>query len=303
MKEQHDLAKWLEGKMSGSELDAFERSAEFAEYDKIRRYSAQLQGPDFNTDALYQNVVSQPKKNQTDDIKVVSLKANWFLRIAAVLVIGVGLFFAAKNGMTETQTAAYGKEQTFQLPDASQVTLNSGSEIEYKKWNWRGNRCLQLDGEAFFKVTHGNTFDVCTNLGKVTVVGTQFNVKARGKRFEVQCYEGKVRVQSNNRVVVLTPGMAIAVEGEQHIESPRVGERPLWMQDQMSFNEEKLDAVIAELERQYDIAITKHNITNNQKFTGTIPADNLDLALEIIGSAYNFKHTKTGKNSITFIGK
>jgi len=297
MKEQHDLAKWLEGKMSGSELDAFERSTEFAEYDKIRRYSEQLKGPDFNTDAMYQNVIAQPKN------KVIAMKRNWFLRIAAIFVIALGLFFTARNTVTQTEMAANGKEQVFQLPDASEVTLNSGSQIEYKKWNWSSKRSLQLDGEAFFKVTKGNTFDVCTNLGKVTVIGTQFNVKARGKRFEVQCFEGKVRVESSNKTVFLTPGMSIAFEDGTVIESLHFGDSPSWMQNQISFNEEKLDNVIAELERQYAIAITKHNIKNNQKFTGTIPADDLDMALQIIGSAYNFKHTKTGKNSITFIGK
>jgi transmembrane sensor len=296
MKEQHDLAKWLEGKMTEGERLAFERTPEFADYDKIRTYSQLLQAPDFDTDAMYEKVVAEPK--------VIPIKPNWLLRIAAVLVIGLGLFFATRALTTQTQTAENGDTQIFELPDASQVTLNSGSEIQYNKWSWNSHRSLQLDGEAFFKVTKGKTFDVCTDLGKVTVLGTQFNVKARGKRFEVVCFEGKVRVQSGQTTTLLTPGMHIALENGQPIASADFGgATPSWMQEQISFNAENLDAVIAELERQYDIAITKQNIKTDLKFTGTIPANNLDVALQIIGSAYNFKHSKTGKNSITFIGK
>jgi ferric-dicitrate binding protein FerR (iron transport regulator) len=123
--------------------------------------------------------------------KTIRLQHNWLLRIAAVLVIGIGLFFASVPMQTTTELTQNKMQKTFLLPDDSEVTLNSASQIEYKKWNWTDHRELQLEGEAFFKVTKGQTFDVLTRLGKVTVVGTQFNVKARGDRFEVICFEGK----------------------------------------------------------------------------------------------------------------
>ena len=299
MEEQHDLAKWLEGKMTGSELEAFERAPEFAEYQKIKTYSAQLQTPDFDTNNMYQTIVSQPKSQP-----VIQLKPNWFLRIAAVLILALGLFFASGALLPQTEMAENGKQHIFQLPDASQVTLNSGSEIEYKKWNWNKNRSLELQGEAFFKVTKGKTFDVYTNLGKVTVVGTQFNVKSRDKRFEVSCFEGKVRVANNGRVVFLTKGQSVAFENGKALDiAASTDTKPSWMNSQMIFYAENLEAVIAEMERQYAIEITSKNIRSSQKFTGTIPAENLEMALQIISSAYNFKYTKTGKNSITFTGK
>ena len=298
MEKQHDLAKWLEGKMSASELEAFEQSAGFAEYDKIRKYSEQLQGPDFDADNMFENIMAAPKT------KIIPMKPNWFLRIAAVLVIGLGLFFTAKTLVTQTEMAKNGKTEIFQLPDASEVTLNSGSEIEYEKWNWSSKRSLQLQGEAFFKVTKGKKFDVCTDVGKVTVVGTQFNVKARGTRFEVACFEGKVKVKNGTQTVFLTAGMSVAFENGQIIASVKANDSsPSWMNGQISFNSENIDAVIAELERQYDIAIIKQNITTDLKFTGTIPANNLEIALQIVASTYNFEYHNTGKNSVTFIGE
>lgn len=299
MEEQHDLAKWLEGKMTAGERDAFERTPEFASYNKIKLHSELLKAPDFDTESMYEQIMAKPKTK----VKVIPMKTNWFLRIAAVLVLALGLFFVAKPMLTQTQTAENGATTTFSLPDDSQVTMNSGSQISYNKWNWNTKRCLDLKGEAFFKVTKGKTFDVNTELGKVTVVGTQFNVKSRAKRFEVTCFEGKVKVQQQGEIIFLTKGESVTFENGKKIESVVVDSNPDWMQNEIRFNKESLTAVIAELERKYNLIITTENIDNAQQFTGTIPTDNLDLALQIISTSCHFKYIKTAKNRITFTGK
>ncbi|MFT3795526.1 FecR family protein [Flavobacterium sp.] len=299
MEEQHDLAKWLEGKMTASELEAFEKSPDFETYQKIKQYSAELVGPQIHTEAMYQNIIAQPK--QTTIPRVIKMKPNWMARVAAVAAILVLGFFIAKPLANQTQIAANGQQEVFFLPDHSEVTLNSGSEIRYNNWFWDGNRSLDLEGEAFFKVTKGKTFDVHTDLGTVTVVGTQFNVKARQQRFEVTCFEGKVKVANNSDKIYLTKGQSVIFENGKRMASViNTDSKPSWMNYQLTFNAENLNAVIAEIERQYDIVITKENIATSQKFTGTVPAGDMEMALQIISSAYNFKYQKTGKNSVTF---
>lgn len=300
MKEEHDLAKWLEGTMSAQELEAFEQSPEFAEYKKIADYSARLQVPEANFDAMYAKVMQTPKPKP-----VIRLSTrNWMYRVAAVIVIAIGLFFVTKPMATTSETAANGQQNIFLLPDQSEVTLNSGSQIEYKKWNWDNNRSLELQGEAFFKVAKGKTFDVNTDQGKVTVVGTQFNVKSRKQRFEVICFEGKVKVENNNQIVFLTKGQSIFFDQGKKIANPVVADtKPSWMNYQISFYAEPLESVVAELGRQYDIKINYNTKDSQQQFTGTIPAGDMEMALQIISSAYNFKYTKTGKNSVTFSSK
>lgn len=295
MKEQHDLAKWLEGKMTEKERNAFEKTAEFAAYEKIKNYSAQLKTPDFDSDLMFEKIIRRPKAKP-----VVQLKTNWFLRIAAILVICLGLFFTYDR-FSETSVMAQNAETiAFELPDDSEVILNSGSEITYKKSGWNKNRSLQLNGEAFFKVAKGETFEVQTTLGTVTVVGTQFNVKVRDQRFEVTCFEGKVRVQNTTEKIVITKGERLTFETGNKINLTFVHtQKPQWLQHELAFNAEKLSAVIAELERNYDIDIKVENLNLNEKFTGTIPSDNLEMALQIVGSVYHFKYTKT-KNQIIF---
>lgn len=294
---EHNLAKWLDGSMSAQEREAFERTPEYKDYERIRLYSSQLKGPEFDTDALLKNVLSAPKT------KVVPLRrSRSWLQIAAILVLALGLFFTARTYVTATKTTENAIVQTFALPDDSQVTLNAGSEIRYKRWNWANNRSLELDGEAFFKVTKGKTFDVLTNWGTVTVVGTQFNVKSRGDRFEVACFEGKVRVQTKERTLLLTPGLSVAFEGGKSIAAAPATPQPSWMQNQITFQAERLESVVAELERQYDVTIALQNVDTKEKFTGTVPAENLDVALQIISTAYHVQYQKT-KNSVTLTKK
>jgi len=295
MKEEHDLAKWLEGKMTESERNAFEKTAEFAAYEKIKNYSAQLKTPDFDSDLMFEKIIRRPKAKP-----VVFMKTNWFLRIAAILIIGIGLFFTYERFSETSVLTPNGKTMAFELPDDSEVILNSGSEIAYKKSGWNKNRSLQLNGEAFFKVAKGATFEVQTTLGTVTVVGTQFNVKVRDQRFEVTCFEGKVRVQNASENILITKGKRVTFESGNKINSVAVRTlKPEWLQHELAFNTDKLAAVIAELERNYDISIEAQNLNLDEKFTGTIPSDNLELALQIVSSVYRLEYIKNN-NQIIF---
>ncbi|MBQ0740845.1 FecR domain-containing protein, partial [Aquimarina celericrescens] len=86
------------------------------------------------------------------------------------------------------------------LPDGSFVDLNAGSELTHQRFFWSQNREITLQGEGYFKVTSGTNFTVTTSLGKIEVLGTQFNIKEREKLFEVNCYEGRVKVSTNNNL-------------------------------------------------------------------------------------------------------
>lgn len=293
---QHDLAKWLEGGMTRQELAAFEQSADFKSYEKIIAYTNTLKVPAFDTELMWAEITA-PRT------KTIRLQHNWLLRIAAVLVIGIGLFFASVPMQTTTELTENKMQKTFVLPDESEVTLNSASQIEYKKWNWADHRELQLEGEAFFKVTKGQTFDVVTRLGKVTVVGTQFNVKARGDRFEVICFEGKVRVATQGQTLLLTPGMSAYFESGKALHpAASTAEKPSWMNHLISFSNDDLDTVIAEIERQYDVKISKQKVDSNQRFTGNVPADDLEMALYIISKTYNLNYSKA-ENNITLTAR
>ncbi len=298
MKEDNKLAKWLEGAMDEQELKAFESLPEFETYRKIKDFSAQLKAPETDIDTLYQNITAK-KTSTAPAAKVVRLQSPWLVRIAAVLVVALCLTFFFYTNHTTTEIAENGKRTEFLLPDNSEVVLNAGSQAEFKSWNWNKKRSVNLKGEAFFKVAKGKTFDVNTSLGKVTVIGTQFNVKARENRFEVTCFEGKVKVSYNNNEVFLTPGESISLEEGKEVEIPETtNQQPGWTNNTIAFHEEKPENVIKELERQYNVKIELKGKLINTFNASNVPTNDLDTALEVFAGPYGLKVEKAAKDRI-----
>ena len=299
MKDEVMLAKWLNNELDEKELKDFMATPEFDTYNKIKEYSAQLTVPEADMDALYNRI----ENGRIKPVKVKKL-TPWITRIAAMLVIALGASYFLYINKTTTQLAENGRRTEFLLPDNSSVMLNAGSEVDYKTWNWENNRKLQLNGEAYFKVAKGQTFDVVTSMGKVTVVGTQFNVKARDNRFDVTCFEGKVRVTCNGKTVLLTPGKSITFENGKMMQMQvEQNHQPGWLTYEVAYNNEKLTSIISEIERQYNVSI-ELNIQNPEEltgYTGYIRMNNLNEALESITTAYQLKSQNTDNKIILSI--
>lgn len=286
MEENYQLAKWLNDEMTEAELKEFQSQPDYHLYEKIKRHSSELQTDSFNEDKMLNTILASKKEGA----KVIPFYQNWLFRVAAILILGFGMFFTYQNFSISTEFAENGKQTTFTLPDNSEVVLNSGSAIEYKKRNWDDNRNLELDGEAYFRVAKGKKFQVNTDLGTVSVLGTQFNVKERNNRFDVTCYEGRVKVNYNQFEVIITKGETVSFENNEKIIHQTITiEKPLWTLNQMDFEKENLTNIIEEIERQYNITIESKNLQSDQLFTGKLPADNLNVALQIIASTYHLK--------------
>jgi transmembrane sensor len=293
MDEKYELAKWLAGEMSEKELTAFQQTTEYATYAKIADYSSQLNAPDFDADLLYQNIVNRKKAP-----KVIPFYQSKWMKIGAVFVVMLCLAFFFKTTSATTVIAENGKKTSFSLPDNSQIVLNSGSQIHYKKWDWDDNRKLDLDGEAYFKVAHGKKFEVDTQLGTVTVLGTQFNVKNRKDRFDVSCYEGRVKVSCKNQEVLLTQGMSVSFENDKLSRQNISVSAPEWTNNEIVFHKETLQTITDEMERQYGVTIVLNCKENSQLFTGTLPSDDRKAALDIVTSIFHLKISKLEANKI-----
>jgi transmembrane sensor len=142
--------------------------------------------------------------------KVRSLR--WYGAAAAVItaLLAGGWFLFQSAGSNKEQWIAKTAFDTLLLADGSMVIADGRATIKYKDDFNKGNREVQLEGNAFFKV-HRDTaqpFSVAFNEGKVTVLGTQFKINQQLQGFEVKVTEGKVRAmlldQESN--VVLTRG-------------------------------------------------------------------------------------------------
>jgi transmembrane sensor len=172
--------------------------------------------------------------------------------------------------------------ETVSLPDGSTVVLNAASTLKYNKHNWQKARLVEMNGEAFFHVTKGSQFNVVTTTGVISVLGTTFNVYARGNKLEVFCKTGKVAV-SNVKTVILKSGMKVlSVDGSMlkivNVEQPHEGS---WQQGDFWFRSSPLKDVIAEIERQFDVTISYPNI-DNRYYTGYFNRRSLNEALSTV---------------------
>lgn len=296
MKENQILAKWLNDDLSEEELAEFESSPDFEKYQKIKNYTAHLEVDDLDEDTMLSNILQHKKATQ----KVIPLYKKWVFRAAAIFVLALGITFVMKNFVPQTHIANFGEKTTFTLPDNSEVVLNSGSEINYKKWNWNSNRRLELKGEAYFKVSKGRRFEVQTPLGKVSVLGTQFNVKARKNRFDVMCYEGRVKVNYAQTQIILTHGQSVTFENGKQFNTSINSLKPAWIDNQISFYKENIKSLLDEIQRQYNVTIVLNTKDTSSLFTGKLPTKDLDVALQIISTTYHLEAKKVSKNKIIF---
>lgn len=296
MKEKHFLAKWLNNELSDKELAEFQASPDYKKYQKIKQYSAQLEVGNLNEAEMLKHVLQQPKAST----KTIPLYKKWMFRAAAILILALGITVVMDHFVSQKKVAEYGETTSFSLPDASQVVLNSDSKIEFKKWKWKINRKIELQGEAYFKVAKGRRFEVKTNLGKVAVLGTQFNVRARKNKLDVSCYEGRVKVNYRDKQIILTHGQSVTFENGQQTNGTTKALKPEWIDHQMAFNKENIQNILDEVQRQYNITIDLKTKNTNALFTGKLPTQNLDVALQIISTTYNLKTQKVSKDKVIF---
>lgn len=117
------------------------------------------------------------------------------------------------------------------LPDGSTVKLKGATTIAHAE-NFAKNRRVKIDGEAYFTVTRdeAHPFTVESNGVTVTVLGTEFNMKAfeADTHAEVVLTTGKVEVTSGDASVTLNPSeMATIDKARQLIDVQDIGEGEL----------------------------------------------------------------------------
>ena len=140
-------------------------------------------------------------------------------QVAAMLIATAGIitmiyFFAGNAGTgTPVVLAATNTSQVDTLPDGSVITLNKHSSLSYAGAYNKEKRTVELQGEAFFKVTPNKDkpFVVEVNGITVTVTGTSFNIKTNGKTTEVIVETGSVQVSNSRQTIALTPKEKVVV--------------------------------------------------------------------------------------------
>lgn len=292
MKDFKNILKWLNGEMSNEELTAFRKTDDYKLYKNIAEEAENINLTSLNETVALQDFKARIAIRTKKKPKVISFNKSLAFKIAASIAFLVGITYFLFNFSQETLKTDFAENKSFILPDESAVTLNAVSKITYSKTSFKKNRQLKLDGEAYFSVKKGSTFNVKTEQGNIEVLGTKFNVKSRENSFNVFCYEGSVAVTHNNLKVILTKGEGVQLtKNNTFIKLPKPETfAPLWLNNESYFMQEPYTEVLDEFERQFKVKIISKSINTDVLFTGGFNNNDLDSAIKSITLPLNINY-------------
>ena len=240
---------------------------------------------------------TQGKEETQGKEKPRTIRMNpWKWAAAIVLPICIAFFTYYLVDSSQTVGAPFivkadkGDKATIELPDGTNVVLNSASQLSYLNNFGENVRRVQLNGEAYFKVAHDEKHAFIVQVGdlEVKVLGTSFNVSAYedAKDVTVVLLEGKVGVYAQKMSHIMKPGDKIEYNKATHkITAPQVHPSDYieWTKGNIYFEKESLENIMKTLSRIYDVEIRfDSNKLPNEYFTGTIPGGGIQNALNIL---------------------
>jgi transmembrane sensor len=195
---------------------------------------------------------------------------------------------------------AVGRQSTIELPDGSEVTLNTDTVLRTRADKDR--RLVYLErGQAFFRVAkdHRHPFVVTAAGRTVTAIGTAFDVRV-DNGFAVTLVEGKVRVEApvpvkgsgqgpqravNFQATEMTAGSRLVATAQEpwRVTSANVVVDTSWTRDILIFDNQPLNAVVTELNRYSDKKIiVADDAIKSTPISGTFRPGDIDSFVRTI---------------------
>lgn len=183
------------------------------------------------------------------------------------------------------------------LPDATHIKLNKNSLVTFSEFDFTGNhRAIHFSGEGYFKVTHepARPFIIYSEGVTTTVFGTEFNINTNTQDEEtvVSLINGNLKMTADKTKaeITLKPGekgvfnkLNGSLTKQPYSESDNITS---WISGEINFENETMDKVISFIESHYKCRIIyPHNISK-KRFTGTLPANDLDIAVKTLEKVF-----------------
>ena len=201
----------------------------------------------------------------------------------------------------------YGKRSYIVLSEGTRVWINSGSKLTFPPVFKGNTREVCLEGEALFEVAKNKEkpFYVKTDLFKIKVYGTKFNVQAyqNSNNYSVILVEGRVSMNSkgiSSQEVFLAPKqMATISTGKEKFEINNIESTEFytsWVDGYLAFSNDDVTNVLKQVSRYYNIEIKTVLSGNVEKIYGKLDMkDDLKKVLDGIAFISKTKYEKQGE--------
>ncbi|HEY0669012.1 MAG TPA: FecR domain-containing protein, partial [Sphingobacteriaceae bacterium] len=180
------------------------------------------------------------------------------------------------NTYNTIQTPKGGQYQV-NLPDGSQVWLNSESSLKFPTAFTGSERRVVLTGEAYFEIKENKNkpFRVAGNTQTVEVLGTHFNVNSYADESVIKTtlLEGSVKVTTDNSNTIIKPGEQSQVKtGVSQIAIVQADTEGsiAWKNGFFYFKDADIKTVMRQLSRWYDVDVEYEGTIPHRVFSGKI---------------------------------
>lgn len=204
-----------------------------------------------------------------------------------------------------------GQRAMVKLPDGTTVWLNARSSLRYPNIFTDTERRVELDGEAYFDVTHKaeQPFVVSTEKLDIKVLGTEFNVHAyKGRNeFNASLVKGSVKIYNKGNeesALLIAPNEYAELVGNRLVKKEFTNmEFLLWRDGIYAFDDVEFAEIIRKLELYYDVTVQVTNKRlNTYQFTGKFrQRDGVESVLRTLQKVYYFGFIKDEDNNIITI--
>ena len=198
-------------------------------------------------------------------------------------VAGKVSYHVNKTGMEDslvfnTLIVPKGGEYSLELPDGTVVWVNSESSLRFPEKFTSNRREVFLEGEAYFEVKKdaNRPFYVHTEVGKVRVLGTAFNVCAysNDRFWQTTLVEGSVMINQEEKEVLLKPNEQYQID----VRTGKAGLREVlpelytsWRDGKFCFKAYTFEELVEKLERWYDFKMFYMNEEiKTRRFSGVV---------------------------------
>jgi ferric-dicitrate binding protein FerR (iron transport regulator) len=274
--------------------------------------SEQLIMDDDVSTAMWNEISKQTQrsdqKKDNKEARVFTLSSGMMRwSAAAVIIIAISVFgwiFTQPESAIVAETQ--GQKMEFVLDDGTKITMRPWSQLELISESEQ-NIQYRLDGEAYFDVqkrTEQN-WNLDTESGTVSVLGTSFNVSTWGEETRVFLEEGRVRLTSTetNQADELEPGEKAEIGGDLKnwsITSTDGQAATDWMREELLFEETPMRDVAAELEQHYNIRIQLSESIKQEQVSGRLLLDSRDQILNDLELILGGTFQKNGEASYSY---
>lgn len=296
------LQRYVEGNVNPEEIIAVVDWLD-ADENNVREFMALHKLNDISLLNQPDNRADNQKKKRTVSFRKIGYE---LAKIAAILIIFWGGTKLFETNTTEESIITYqtlyvpaGQRAELILPDSTRVWLNAHSKLIYPVSFGKGNRQVELNGEAYFDVVHNEKqpFIVKTRQMDIQVLGTEFNVTSYSSDFEVSLLKGCIELSSPNL------SSTYRMKEKEHI---KLKNNKLiinnitdydyfrWKEGLICFNNESVATIIEKLKLYYDINIETHNKKFlNSRYSGKFRTkDGIEQVLKVLQIEHKFSYTK-----------